>query len=284
MSLPMFSFLPRMRRAPLVPAIRLDGVIDAGGRFGRGLNLYDLDEILEPAFSYRHSRHVALVINSPGGSPVQSALILRRIRTLAKKHNKTVLGFAEDVAASGGYMLAIAADEIFADASTMIGSIGVVSSGFGFTNLLEKAGVERRLYTAGKSKASLDPFSPEDPDEVAKLKAMQEDVHETFISLVKDRRGDKLKGDDETLFNGDVWTGEKAVNLGLIDGLGDMHTVLQEKLGSDVRVRFVESRRGFLRQQLGLDMSHDLRGLLGALVDGALDAAEKRSLWARFGR
>ncbi|MGB1087786.1 MAG: S49 family peptidase, partial [Alphaproteobacteria bacterium] len=176
MSLPMFSFLPRMRRAPLVPAIRLDGVIDAGGRFGRGLNLYDLDEILEPAFSYRHSRHVALVINSPGGSPVQSALILRRIRTLAKKHNKTVLGFAEDVAASGGYMLAIAADEIFADASTMIGSIGVVSSGFGFTNLLEKAGVERRLYTAGKSKASLDPFSPEDPDEVAKLKAMQEDV------------------------------------------------------------------------------------------------------------
>lgn len=284
MSLPMFSFIPRMRRKPLVPAIRLDGVIDAGGRFGRGLNLYDLEEILEPAFSFKHSRYVALVINSPGGSPVQSALILRRVRALAKKHNKTVFGFAEDVAASGGYLLALGADEIYADASTMIGSIGVVSSGFGFTQLLEKAGIERRLYTAGRSKASLDPFSPEDPEEVAKLKAMQEDVHETFKSLVKDRRGDKLKGDEDTLFNGDVWTGEKAVELGLIDGLGDMHSVLQEKVGADVRIRFVESRRGFLRQQLGLDMAHDLRGLLGSLAEGVLDAAEKRSLWAKFGR
>lgn len=284
MAVQRFPFIPRLNKAPLVPAIRLDGVIDAGGRFGRGLNLYDLDDILEPVFSFKYSKHVVLVINSPGGSPVQSSLILRRIRELAKKNSKTVIAFTEDVAASGGYMLACAADEIYGDASSMIGSIGVVSSGFGFPELLKKYGVERRLYTAGRSKASLDPFSPEDPEEVAKLKSMQESVHETFKATVRDRRGDKLKADEDTLFNGDVWTGDKAVELGLIDGLGDMHTVMQNKLGKDVRIKFVESRRGFLRHQLGLMAKAGPRGFLAEAAEGLLDAAERRSLWSKFGR
>lgn len=291
-------------RGPLIPVIRLDGVIDAGGRFGRGLNLHDMAEVIDHAFSIKKAPAVAVVINSPGGSPVQSALLYKRIRQLAAEKKKPVLAFAEDVAASGGYMLALVGDEIYVDESSLIGSIGVISAGFGFTGTLEKLGVERRVYTAGTNKSSLDPFLPEDDDDIEKLKTIQTEVHAHFRKMVTDRRGDKLKADEDTLMNGDVWAGEKAVELGLVDGLGDLYGTLKAKYGENVRVRFIETRKGFLQQRLGLDMNAvlpDMFANLGrapiatengrivpqvgeALADGLLTVLERRGLWGRFGR
>lgn len=289
-----------LRRNPLVPVIRLDGVIDAGGRFGRGLNLYDYDAVIEHAFSFKKARAVALCINSPGGSPVQSALLFKRIRQLSEEKKIPVLAFAEDVAASGGYMLALAGDEIFCDESSIMGSIGVVSAGFGFNGLLDKYGVERRVYTAGKNKAGLDPFMPENAEEVEKLKVIQTEVHEHFRQMVRERREGKLKADEDFLFNGDVFAGRKAVDLGLADNLGNMHEVLRERFGKDVRVRYIETRKGFLRSRLGLDVDsvasllpgfalwgnkpvvHD--GVAPDLMEGLLSALERKALWTRFGR
>lgn len=268
--------------APLVPVIRLDGVIDAGGRFGRGLNLNDLDEVIEHAFSMKKARAVALAVNSPGGSPVQSALIYKRIRALSEEKKIPVITFCEDVAASGGYMLAIAGDEIYADESSILGSVGVISASFGFPAFLEKYGVERRVYTAGEDKGSLDPFLPEDPQEVERLKKIQIEVHEHFKQMVRERRGAKLKAEEAALFNGDVWAGRTAVDLGLADDLGDMYAILKQKFGKEVKVRVIESRKGFLRSRLGLDAEQGGLGL--ELLDGFLSALERRGLWARLGR
>lgn len=295
-------------RGPLIPVIRLDGVIDAGGRFGRGLNLQDMVEVIDHAFGIKKAPAVAIVINSPGGSPVQSALLYKRIRQLAVEKKKPVLAFTEDVAASGGYMLAIAGDEIYADESSLIGSIGVISSGFGFTGVIEKLGVERRVYTAGDNKSTLDPFLPENEEDVAKLEAIQTEVHAHFRKMVMDRRGDKLTADQATLMNGDVWAGEKAVEHGLVDGIGDLYGTLRQKFGDNVRVRYIETRKGFLQTRLGLDMGSalpDMFASLGlnwgrapiatengrivpqvgeALADGLLTTLERRGLWGRFGR
>ena len=279
------------RNNPIIPVIHFDGVIGHGGRFSGGINLHDWDVILQAAFSVKKAPAIAFVINSPGGSPVQSALLFKRIRALAEEKKKQVFVFAEDVMASGGYFIAMAGDEVYADESSIVGSIGVISSGFGFTGLLEKIGVDRRVYTAGESKSSLDPFQPEDPEDIEKLKVMQADVHEHFKEVVKSRRGDKLQADDAALFNGDVWAGGKAKELGLIDGLGNLHDVLREKYGKDVRIRPIEPRRGFLQGRLGL-LGGGLSGgkakgadrLAGALADGLIQALERKSLWARFDR
>lgn len=264
-------------RAPaIVPVVRLSGVIAARGGFGPVLSLASVAPRLQRAFSLRGARAVALIINSPGGSPVQSALIARRIRALAEEKKLPVHVFVEDVAASGGYWLACAGDDIYVDASSIVGSIGVISAGFGFTKALERLGVERRVHTAGENKAMLDPFQPEDPEDVAKLRRLQDEMHATFKDWVRSRRGDRLKGDDATLFQGEFWTGKRGLELGLVDGLGHLRDVLRERYGEKVRLPLIGERQpGFLRRMLGLSSV--------SLAQDALEVAEQRALWGRYG-
>jgi len=227
---------------------------------------------------------VALLINSPGGSPVQSHLIFRRIRELAKEHELPVIAFIEDVGASGGYMIACAADEIICDASSMVGSIGVVGGTFGFDKLIEKIGVERRLYTSGERKVLLDPFLPENPDDVKRVKALQKDIHESFIALVQERRGPKLQGPEKTLFSGEFWTGTRAIELGLADSLGELRATLRERFGEKVLMPLVNAERSsIVRRLIGARSAEgDLLGRPG-LADEVISALEARALWARYG-
>ncbi len=276
------SALTRLRRRPPVVAVlRLSGIIGQMGGFRRGLNLASLAGPIERAFKTRRVQAVALAVNSPGGSPVQATLIAKRICSLAAEHDMPVFAFAEDVAASGGYWLACAGDEIYAEASSIIGSIGVVTSGFGFPGLLDRLGVERRLHTAGANKGMLDPFLDEKTEDVERLSAIQGDVHEDFKALVRDRRGKRLKGDEEELFSGAFWTGRTALELGLIDGIGDVRTIMRDRFGDDVRLRPVGMPKRWLRRRLGF------AGM--AAVDpvdwaaGALTAVEERLWWNRFG-
>ena len=235
---------------PVVPVVRLAGVIGVVTPLRPGLMLSTIARSLERAFETRHARAVALVINSPGGSPSQSNLIFRRIRQLSEEKKIPVLAFVEDVGASGGYMLACAADEIICDQYSIVGSIGVVGGSFGFPKLMDKLGVERRLYTSGERKAMLDPFLPEKPDDVKRLKAIQKDIHEHFIALVKERRGSRLKGADKTLFTGEFWTAQKAIELGLADRIGDLRATLRERYGDKVRTPLITPGRGLLGRRI----------------------------------
>ena len=281
--------LPKSWRPNIVtiPVIRLHGTIMAGGNQLRpALSLATTAGLIEKAFAF-DAPAVAISVNSPGGSPVQSRLIFRRIRDLAAEKNRRVLIFVEDVAASGGYMIALAGDEIIADPSSIVGSIGVVSASFGFPELLKKIGVERRVHTAGQNKSVLDPFKPEKKEDVERLKALQLEVHETFIELVKERRGAKLK-DDPDLFTGLFWTGRKGLELGLVDALGDMRTTLKQRFGEKTQLKLISQQRGLL-SRFGL-FGSALRGNQPAVADiaaaaahGLADAAEERALWSRFG-
>jgi len=227
---------------------------------------------------------VALSINSPGGSPVQSAQIAKRIRDLARERDVPVIAFVEDIAASGGYWLACAGDEIFADPSSIVGSIGVVSAGFGFPELLAKFGVERRVHTSGTRKAMLDPFRPEQPDDVAVLAGLQQDIHESFKAQVRERRGRRLKADEATLFNGEVWSGRRALEIGLIDGLGDLRTVLRQRFGDQVRLVPVGRQRGWLARQIRPGATWGEAGFGERDWAGELiEALEARALWGRYG-
>lgn len=268
-----------------IPVVRLNGAIMTGGsQLRQTLSLATTAGMLEKAFAIE-APAIAISINSPGGSPVQSRLIYKRIRDLAAEKNRTVLVFVEDVAASGGYMIAVAGDEIFADPSSIVGSIGVVSASFGFTELLQKIGVERRVYTAGKNKALLDPFQPEKPEEVERLKALQLEVHDTFIDLVRERRGTRLK-DHPDLFTGLFWTGKRGLELGLVDGLGDMRSVLKERYGPKTRLKLVSQPRGLFGRRFGLfgiGGAAEAPDFGGALAHGLIRAAEDRALWSRFG-
>ena len=275
----------RMRGLPVVPVVRLAGVIGFSTPLKPGLTLATVARALERAFNMRAARAVALLINSPGGSPVQSHLIYRRIRELATESARPVIAFAEDVAASGGYMIACAADEIFCDPSSIVGSIGVVGGSFGFPKLMDKLGVERRLYTSGEHKAMLDPFLPENPEDVERLKALQRDIHQGFIELVKRSRGTRLKGPEKTLFSGEYWTGGKAVELGLADGIGDLRATLRARFGYDVVTPLVVPARGwFGRVQPGVRAA-DIAGLPHAadFAEEIISALEARALWARYG-
>lgn len=274
--------------------VRLAGIIGPSQPIRGGLNLAAVAPALEAAFLMKNARAVALIVNSPGGSPVQSSLIYKRIRQLSEEKSLPVYAFAEDVAASGGYMIACAADEIYADESSVIGSIGVVSAGFGFTGLIEKLGVERRVHTSGESKAMLDPFQPEKPDEVARLKALQEEVHENFKALVRKARGDRLKTDDPAIFSGEFWAGAGALSRGLVDGLADLRSHMRGLYGDKVKLRLVVARAPWWRPGGGGMASRfgaafpaiegRFAAELGAgLADGLIAAAEKRSLWSRFG-
>ncbi|NVJ98995.1 MAG: S49 family peptidase [Alphaproteobacteria bacterium] len=273
---------------PRVAVVRLYGVIAPGQRFRQSLSMASVATALDDAFSVPGLSAVALQINSPGGSPVQSAMITKRIRDLAKEKDVPVLAFAEDVAASGGYMLALAGDEIYANDSSIIGSIGVIASGFGFQKVIEKLGIDRRLYTAGERKAMLDAFSEEKEEDVERLKELQEEVHEHFKSLVRERRGKRLKGLRGRIFSGDVFTGTEAVKMGLVDGVGDMRSVLRDRFGKKVQMRLVGERKPRLGSMLRLGQGSDAMtsagiGRMEDLPQGLLSAIEERLFWNRFG-
>jgi signal peptide peptidase SppA len=276
--------LPRRLRVrqPLVTVVRLTGVIGSGFPLRGGLTIASCAQMLDRAFETPDIKAVALVINSPGGSPVQSHLIFRRVRLLADEKKVPVFAFVEDAAASGGYMLACAGDEIFADASSIVGSIGVVSAGFGFDRLIERFGIERRLYTAGDNKAMLDPFRPEDPKDIDRLKALQARVHELFVNLVRTRRHARLSGAPEQLFSGAFWVGAEALELGLIDGLGDIRSVMRQRFGDKVHLRVIPPARGsLLARWLGRQPVQPDIGLLDPR--DVLAALDERAAWARLG-
>ncbi|QOZ27673.1 S49 family peptidase [Bradyrhizobium sp. CCBAU 51753] len=283
------AMLPaRFRRgAAVVPVVRLAGVIGAVTPLRPGMTLSGVAKMLERAFGTRNAKAVALVINSPGGSPVQSRQIYLRIRQLAAEKKLPVLVFVEDVAASGGYMIACAGDEIYCDPSSILGSIGVVGGSFGFQEAIKKIGIERRLYTAGIHKATLDPFLPENPDDVARLKAIQREIHAIFIALVKQSRGGRLKGAEDELFTGEYWAGETAVGLGLADGIGDLRSTLRARYGDKVLTPVIAPASGMLSGLLGRRApgAGSLSALDGiaALPDDLISALETRAIWAKFG-
>jgi len=278
----------RLRRATaVVPVVRLSGVIGAVTPLRPGMSLAGVAKTLERAFATKNAKAVALVINSPGGSPVQSRQIYLRIRQLAAEKKLPVLVFVEDVAASGGYMIACAGDEIFCDPSSILGSIGVVGGSFGFQELIKKIGVERRLYTAGAHKAMLDPFLPENPDDVERVKALQREIHALFISLVKQSRGDKLKGADDVLFTGEYWAGETSVTFGLADAIGDLRSTLRARYGDKVQTPVIAPATGMLsgllgRKSAGAASLGALEGI-ASLPDELISALETRAIWAKFG-
>lgn len=292
-SLPGWLTLERFRNPPpVVGVVRLVGMIGGIGPYRRGLNIPGLAPALQRVFKLKRLKAVALAVNSPGGSAVQSALIARRIRMLADERKIPVIAFAEEVAASGGYWLATAADEIYANESSVIGSIGVVSGSFGFPDLLHRLGIERRLHTAGEHKAALDPFSAQKSEDIEHLRAFLEDVHEHFREQVRERRGGKLKGDESTLFSGQWWSGRQAVELGLIDGLGDLRSMMRERYGKNVKFKVVGEGKPWWLRWMGLRASGAAgRSSVDAVeaagrgdwAGGLIAAVEERLLWGRFG-
>lgn len=285
----LMQYLPARFRpgTAVVPVVRLSGVIGAVTPLRPGMSLAGVARVLERAFSMRNAKAVALVINSPGGSPVQSRQIYLRIRQLAAEKKLPVLVFAEDVAASGGYMIACAGDEIYCDPSSILGSIGVVGGSFGFQEAIKRLGIERRLYTAGAHKAMLDPFLPENPEDVAKLKALQREIHQIFIALVKESRGTRLKGADDTLFTGEYWAGETSIALGLADGIGDLRSTLRARYGEKVLTPVIAQPTGLLsgllgRKTPGAGQLSAMESMAG-LPDELISAVETRAIWAKFG-
>jgi serine protease SohB len=281
---PLNALMPARFRPdiPVVPVVRLSGMIGVTTPFRPGLTLAGLARTLDRAFAVPRARAVALLINSPGGSPVQSHLIFRRIRQLADEKKLPVLAFIEDAGASGGYMLACAADEIVCDDYSIVGSIGVVGGSFGFQELMKKLGVERRIYTAGERKVMLDPFQEENPEDVRRIKAIQADIHAHFIELVKKRRGTRLNGNDETLFSGEFWTAARAIELGLADCRGELRATLRERYGDKVRMPLISAERSLFGIRVpGVGLSGG-RGRSG-FADDIVTALEERALWSRYG-
>lgn len=270
-------------RKPIVPVLRLNGPIGMASPLRPGLAIQTVADAIERAFTMSRLPSVAIVINSPGGSAVQSGLIFKRIRQLAEENKKKVYVFCEDVAASGGYYLAVAGDEIYADASSIVGSIGVIFAGFGFDKAIDKLGIARRVYTAGTAKNALDAFLPENPEDVARIKAVQRDIHDVFIGVVKDRRAGKLRGPDAELFSGAFWSAAKALDVGLIDGVTDVRTKMRALHGDRVVLKPVPIGGGGLLSRLRREPGGfgPSQGLIGA--EDALATIEARALWARFG-
>lgn len=263
--------------APVVAVLPLEGVIGTSGRFSNAINLANLEDKIKSAFDVFNVKAVALAINSPGGSPVQSELIVMRIRELSIEKEIPVYAFAQDVAASGGYMLALAGEEIYAHQASIVGSIGVINSGFGYPAAIEKLGIERRVYTAGESKSLLDPFKPEVEKDVKMMKNLLKEIHDFFKNFVKEARGDRLKGIQKTIFSGQVWNGTEAAKMGLIDGVGDMRSVMKEKLGDDVKFKRIKEEKSFLKGMLGM------RGQNSSIADDVIKTLETRGEWGRFG-
>ena len=258
-----------------IPTLRLSGVIGQAGFMRSGLNISSLDKLIDKLFSDKKSPAVALIINSPGGSPTQSSLIAKKIIKKSKEKNKKILAFVEDVAASGGYWLACASDEIYIDINSILGSIGVISPGFGFVELLKKIGIERRVYTSGKSKSFLDPFKEEKEEDIKRLINIQEQIHENFISYVKDRRGTKIKEKDfNEIFSGLFWVGQKAIDLGLADGIGSINEIIHQKFGKKAKIKFIDQKKSFIQRKLS-----------SSLLDSEtlMQKIEEKAMWAKFG-
>ena len=269
----MFSFF---KKKIVVPHVRLTGVIGAAGRFKQGMDLAGQRSILKKAFSIKKIKYVAISINSPGGSPVQSHLIYSYIKQLAKEKKVKVIIFAEDVAASGGYLISCAGDEIYANSSSIIGSIGVISASFGFKDLIKKIGIERRVYTAGKNKSTLDPFVDEKEEDIKRLKSIQLELHADFIKVVETSRGSKLKDPEKNnIFTGEFWTGSAALKLGLIDGIGNADQVLKEKFGEKVIIKNMEKPKGFIARKLSSSIQNP--------IDSLTNTLEEKSMWQKFG-
>jgi signal peptide peptidase SppA len=269
----MFSFF---KKKTVVPHVRLTGVIGSAGKFKQGMDLAGQRVILKKAFSFKKISHVAISINSPGGSPVQSHLIYSYIRELADKKKIKVLIFAEDVAASGGYLISCAGDEIYANSSSIIGSIGVISASFGFKDLIKKIGVERRVYTAGKNKSTLDPFVEEKEEDIKRLKSIQLELHADFIKVVETSRGSKLKDPEKNnIFTGEFWTGSSALDLGLIDGIGNVDQVLKEMFGDKVIIKNFEKQKSFIAKKLSSSLQDPINTFTNIL--------EEKSIWQKFG-
>ena len=263
------------KKKKIVPHIKLSGVIGNVGKFRQGIDFSSQEEIIKKAFSIKKASVVAVTINSPGGSPVQSHLIYKFIREQAKKNKKKVMVFAEDVAASGGYLIACAGDEIYANSSSIIGSIGVIYSSFGFKDLIQKIGVQRRVYTAGKNKSTLDPFLDEKQEDIERLKNIQLELHKDFINVVEESRGTKLKKETGIeLFSGEFWSGRKAKDLGLIDGIGNADQILRKKFGEEVIIKKFEKSKGWLAKRLSSSEDH---------ADKIISILEERSIWQRYG-
>ena len=262
------------KKKKIIPHIKLAGVIGNVGKFKQGIDFSGQEEIILKAFSVKKAPCVAITINSPGGSPVQSHLIFNFIRQQAKKNKKKVIVFAEDIAASGGYLIACAGDEIYANSSSIIGSIGVIYSSFGFTELIKKIGVERRVHTAGKNKSTLDPFLEEKKEDIERLKNIQLDLHKDFINVVEKSRGEKLKKSEVELFSGEFWSGTKAKELGLIDEIGDANQVLRERFGEDVIIKRYEKSKSWLSKKLSSSNDH---------VDQVANILEEKSIWQKYG-
>jgi serine protease SohB len=285
---PLRPLVPRRFRSdrPLVPVVRLTGVIGFSTPLRPGLTLAGIARTLDRAFAVRNAPAVAIAVNSPGGSPVQSHLIFRRIRELAAEKRRHVIAFVEDAAASGGYMIACAADEIIADPHSIVGSIGVVGGSFGFDKAIAKLGIERRLYTSGEHKGTLDPFLPENADDVERLKKLQREIHDGFIALVKSRRGSKLNGAESDLFSGEYWTGVRGLELGLVDAIGDMRGVLRERFGDKVVTPLISAERGWFGRRVagvGGGIGGGQQMLQEGLAEAVISALEARAIWARFG-
>ena len=268
----MLNFLKKKK---IIPVVYMSGIIGNIGGLRKGITLTSIEDLLEKAFKIKKSAAVAIIINSPGGSPVQSHLIYSYIRKQAKKNKKKVLVFAEDVAASGGYLIACAGDEIYANQSSIVGSIGVIYSSFGFKDLIEKIGVQRRVYTAGKNKSTLDPFMEEKQEDIERLKNIQLDLHKDFMEVVEKSRSTKLKKDTGIeLFSGEFWSGRKSKELGLVDGIGNANQILREKFGEDVVIKKFEKSKSWLAKKLSSSKSH---------ADQAISVLEERSIWQRYG-
>ena len=269
----MFSFF---KKKIIIPHLRLSGVIGSAGRFRQGIDFTGQQEIIKKAFSFKKAKSIAISINSPGGSPVQSHLIHDYIRQLAKKNKKKVIVFAEDVAASGGYLIACAGDEIYANSSSIVGSIGVISASFGFQDAIKKIGVERRVYTAGKNKSTLDPFKEEKEEDIQRLKKIQLELHSDFINVVKTSRGSKLIDTEKNnTFTGEFWSGSTSLNLGLIDGIGNADQILKEKFGEDIVIKKLEKPKGFLAKRLSTSIDNQF--------DNIANVLEERAQWHKFG-
>ena len=262
----------------VIGVLRLSGVIGRVSAIQSGLTLESLNELIEKAFKIKKLKALCLIINSPGGSPVQSELIAKRIRDLAKEKKIKIYSFIEDIAASGGYWLACSGDRIYALPSSVIGSIGVVSSGFGFHKAINKLGIERRVYTEGKNKSVLDPFKPINKDDLNIIKDLQKQVYEHFVDYVKTRRVGKLTQQDEILFNGEFWAGQTALDYGLIDGIGDMYSVMKEKFGDNIKFQYLCARQSWLKKKLGMGS----KILTDSLANSLIDAVENKIINDKF--
>ena len=257
-----------------IPTLRLTGVIGQAGIARSGLTIAGIEKLVDKLFSDKKAPAVALIINSPGGSPTQSSLIAEKIINLAKEKNKKVYAFVEDVAASGGYWLACAADEIYLDLNSIVGSIGVISPGFGFVDLIKKIGVERRVYTSGKSKSFLDPFKEEKKEDIDRLKSIQEQIHENFIEYVKSRRGSKLLSSaEDEIFSGLFWVGKKGVDLGLADGIGSINQIIREKYGNKAKIKIIDQKKSFLQKRLSSSINNN----------DIINRLEEMVMWSRYG-